>query len=455
MRAFLEQLRAHTSVPFLLHNVSGLPLTRYRKHLPLLPALSPGRRQVVDALNEALAGLAAEVSKTILVDERAVAAAHGYRHCSAALIPRAIACGAAFHPTRFSRHLAPVYVDVLRAYQTLGRAKVLLVDFDNTLWDGVMADGPVRHRHSLQALLRRLRQGGLLLVAVSKNDPGNIRWNEMTLQPDDFVLKKIGWDLKVRSIREAARELDLGLDSFVFLDDNPAERELVRTQLPLVRCLDPRAPETPRWLEFVLNFPNTQQTEEARRRTELYQQQSRRQQAVDGSVDYPSMMASLGLTVVFRRAIRGDLDRLAELVQRTSQFNTTTIRYTKQELRALLAADQKAVYVATVSDKFGCLGLACAVVIARQGSNRVFDAFVMSCRAMGLGLERLMLRLVLDAETDGAARFVGRFIPTERNTPAKDLYSSAGFARLTETDWVLGVAASRPDKPDWFCVQAG
>jgi FkbH-like protein len=454
IREFLERLREHTGAPFLVHNASGLPLTRYRKHVPLLAPLSPGRRRVVRALNETLAELLANTPKAIIIDERAAAAARGYRRCAAGLIPRRIAHGASFHTTRFSSFLAPVYLDVLRSYRALGRAKVLLVDFDNTLWHGVMADGPVRHRHDLQALLRRLKDSGLLLVAVSKNDAANIRWHEMTLRPDDFVLQKISWDLKVQSIRKTAHELDLGLDSFVLLDDNPAEREFVRTQLPMVLCLDPNAPHALPWLERLLGFPNTQQTEEARRRTELYRQQVRRREALDPQLDYTAMMASLGLAVTFRRAALSDLDRLAELVQRTNQFNTTTVRYTKEGLRALLGENKARVYVATVADKFGGMGLACAAVVERRGKDRVVASFVMSCRAMGFGLERLMLRLVLDAEAPGADRFVGRFIPTDRNTPARDLFAESGFARSGETDWVLEAGAARPEKPTWFKVEA-
>ena len=329
---------------------------------------------------------------------------------------------------------------------------MLLLDFDGTLWEGVMADGPVRHRHDLQSLVRRVKEAGILLVAVSKNDPAHVRWNEMTLKPSDFVLHKIGWDLKVQSISDAARELDLGFDSFVLIDDNPVERELVQRQFPMICTLDPTDPNCARWLERMLQFPNTRNTEEARTRTEMYRRQSLRRDTLRQPFDYPSMMAGLGLAVRFRRATRGDLDRVVELIQRTNQFNTTTIRYSKQELQALLESDHNAVYVAALSDKFGSVGLVCVTIIERKLSDRIFNSFVMSCRAIGFELERLMLRLVIDAESSDATRFVGRFLPTSRNTPCKDLFSSNGFYRRGDCEWALEPNATRPEKPVWFKI---
>jgi FkbH-like protein len=281
-----------------------------------------------------------------------------------------------------------------------------------------------------------------------------VRWDEMTLKPSDFALHKIGWDLKVQSISDSARELDLGLDSFVFIDDNPVERELVERQFPMICTLDPTDPSCARWLERMLRFPNTRDTEEARTRTEMYRSQSLRRDALRQPFDYPSMMAGLGLTVRFRRATRGDLDRVLELIQRTNQFNTTTIRYSKQELQALLESDHHAVYIAALSDKFGSVGLVCVAIIERKLSDRIFNSFVMSCRAMGFELERLVLRLVIDAESSNATRFVGRFLPTSRNTPCKDFFSRTGFARRDDCEWVLEPNATRPEKPVWFKIMA-
>jgi FkbH-like protein len=452
MRRFLGELRELTDAPFLVHNASGLPLTRLRRRLPLLAPFSSGRRRALDAINDAIAELVAHTTNAILIDEATVAATRGYRGATAPVVrpPRE----AAFHARRLGEYLAAEYADVLASFERLRKAKVLAVDFDNTLWDGVMADGPVGQRHDRQALLKAAKNGGMLLVAVSKNDPANVRWGEMTLTPDDFVLHKIGWDLKVESITAAAKQLDLGLDSFVLLDDSHTERELVRSQLPTVRILDSTDAFAWRSIDRLLRFPNTKDTAEARSRTELYRQQAQRQEALSGGFDYPAMMASLGLVLDFRRATAGDLDRLTELVQRTNQFNTTTKRYTRQHLQDMMTSERHRVWVTTLADKFGSLGLVLVVIVERRGEEAVIDSVVMSCRAMGFQLEHAVLRLVLDAEPD-VGRWVGLFVPSDRNTPAAGLFGECGFVSQGDHRWLRDSDASEPVVPAWFTVTRG
>ena len=293
----------------------------------------------------------------------------------------------------------------------------------------------------------------MLLVAVSKNDPANVRWAEMALSPDDFVLRQIGWNLKVESITEAARRLELGIDSFVFLDDNPVEREFVRSQLPSVKVLDSTDAFTWRSIGRLLQFPNTKDTPEARGRTELYQQQAQRQEALSAAFDYPTMMAALRLTIEFRPAAASDLDRVSELMQRTNQFNTTTRRYTRQQLHSFLIGDRYRIYVATLVDKFGSLGLVVVAIVERLGEEAVFDAFVMSCRAMSFQLEQAVVRLVLDTEPT-VIRWTGRFVPTDRNAPASSLFADCGFIAKGDHDWVLERGPGDPVVPAWFTVTA-
>jgi FkbH-like protein len=453
IRRFLEEVRQHTDAPFLLHNASGLPLTSLRRRIPFLPSLSPGRKRALTALNTRIAEIAEHTPKTLLMDECAAAAAAGHRHAAAAAVPRTFDRRAFFHTSAFGQVLAVPYLDVIRSLAQLRKAKVLAVDLDNTLWDGIMADGAVRHYRERQRVLRAAREAGLLLITVSKNDPANIRWEEMELKADDFVLHKITWDLKAQSLKQAADQLDLGLDSFVFIDDNPAEREFVRTQLPAVTTLDATDPHTWRSAERVLRFPNTKHTAEARQRTELYRQQALRREALSAKFDYPQMMAALQLKARFSRAKRSDLERIAELVQRTNQFNTTTIRYTSQQLEQLLASSSHRVYVAELADKFGALGLVAVAVVKRERTQAIFESFVMSCRAMGFQLEQLVTTLVMDAESD-AERFVGRFIPTDRNTPALNLFRDCGFHPVADGTFELVRGDSAPTPPAWFAVAA-
>ena len=455
VEGYLTQLRERTDAPFLLHNVSGLPLTRYRKHLPLVPAISRARRRVIDGLNEGLRQMAEGIPNVLLVDEHRVAHQFGLRNASKSAVPRHLSRGAYFHTSRFGDPLADAYADILASFRDLRKAKVLLVDFDNTLWGGVMADGVVVHRLESQQLLRRLKDAGMLLVALSKNDAKNIRWDEMSLRPDDFALLKINWNLKVQSIQEAAAELDLGIDSFVVIDDSAEERDLIASRFPKIRTLDATKAETWTSLERLLRFPNTRDTEESRARTELYRAQAlRRREQADAAadVDYPSMMASLELCVKFGKATTRDLDRLTELVQRTNQFNTTTIRYTKSQLSTLISSADRGVYAAEVVDKFGSFGLVATIILSRSGPEIAIDSFVMSCRAMGFGLEQAVLRLVLDAESQGT-RVVGRFVPTDRNAPSARVFADNGFQSAGDTNWLLEDKDQKPAVPAWIKVE--
>ena len=161
------------------------------------------------------------------------------------------------------------------------------------------------------------------------------------------------------------------------------------------------------------------------------------------------MMRGLELAATFGPARAGDLDRVTELVQRTNQFNTTTIRYTRPELAAFLRSERHRVYVATLCDKFGALGLVAVAIVERNNGDAVLNAFVMSCRAIGFQLERLVLRLVLDAQSD-AQRFIGRLVPTDRNTPALGLFRECGFQQAEPNAWILDRGMPWPDPPEWF-----
>lgn len=451
MRQFMEEVRERTEVPFLVHNASGLPLAGWRRRFALLPPLSKAHRRVIDTLNRSIAELAQNIPNTLLIDEKFTAERWGYRESMNAVVPHDIGQNSFFHTARFGKYLAEPYLGIIQSYKDLKKAKVLLIDFDDTLWKGVMADGPVQQHEERQRLLRRLKDAGILLAAISKNDPRNVRWEEMFIGSSDFALLKINWNPKAQSIKEIAGQLELGIDSFVLIDDNPTERELVRTQFPQVPVLDPNVPGTWQSLERLLSFPNTRDTEEARARTELYRAQAQRKEALSQSVDYPAMMASLQLEAYFGVARPSDVDRVGELIQRTNQFNTTTIRYSRAQLQDLLSSASHRVYVAELSDKYSRLGLVAVAIVERRGTDAIFDSFILSCRAMGFGFERLMLHLVIDEEKS-AARFIGKFIPTDRNLPASQLFADAGFQGIGKTESALERTDQLPEAPSWFKV---
>jgi len=451
MRRYLETLRETTEAPFLLHKASGLPLSSIRRRLPFLPPLHRAQVRVLSALNESIAELAQHTSNCFVIDEADVAREHGLRNCAKSLVPPRMERNADFHPSQFGRHLAERYMELIESYRALQGVKLLLIDLDGTLWEGVMAEGGVSHHPARQRLLKRLKNAGILLAAVSKNTESNIRWEETEFVPEDFVLRKINWNVKVQSVREIASELNLDLNSFLLLDDNPVERELVKTETPTVRTLDPNASDTWALLERLLNFPNTRDTDEARARTEMYRAQTKRRESMNSDLDFPSMMKRLDLRVAFGMAKTADVDRVCELVQRTNQFNTTTLRYSRSDIEAMIACRDHDLFVAGLSDKFGDLGIVAVVVVARGDDQLTIDNFVMSCRAMGFGLEQLVLARTL-AASEESHRVVGHFVPTARNGPSSSLFSEAGFERTADGEWLLEAGAAYPAEPDWFHV---
>jgi FkbH-like protein len=450
LRAAVEAIREVTDAPLLIHSVCGMPIGPRRIRYRMIPAEFPSRRRLIREMTAQIRALVDATENTMLVDEDAlIRSAGGLRSVASTLLaPEYL--GAWFHPSSFGPVLAAEYADVLSSVAMLGNAKALLVDLDNTLWQGVMADGEVVHDKDGQRLLKQLREAGVLLVALSKNDPSSIRWEELELDPEDFVLHKIDWRPKPEGVSEAIRELDLAPEAFVLLDDNPVERALVQENVPGVRALDPTEPFAWRTLKRWLEMPSTKSTAEARARTEMYREAASRRQAMGSQQhDYTAMMSSLGLQAELRAASEQDIDRLLELVQRTNQFNTTTRRRSSAELRELLRSADHDVLVASLRDRFGDLGIvAVAITDSSDRENVEIDSFIMSCRAMGFGLEQLILHELTAARPD--ASWSGRFIPTERNGPAASLFANAGFQEEPEGSWTLRPELERPARPPWF-----
>ena len=455
---FLAALRQQTELPILLHGVCGLPISGWRAKLPAALAerfaIAPFPRTqqaLFTALDEALRQIAARFDHLWFIDETAIAQQMGWWHADRLVTDSQQFREALFHRRRFGAGLARAYLEVAQAWVTLRGVKVLAVDFDNTLWEGVMAEGPVRHFTHRQALLKRLRDHGIVLVALSKNDPGKIRWGEMALQPDDFVARAIGWDLKPTVLADLAQQLNLGLDSFIFIDDNPTERGLMAQTLPAVRTLDATDPFTWRMLEILPALPWCSQTEEAKARTALYQAQLARQQATAAYGNHgggdAAVLAALELTMTIHRMRDDELTRVHELANRTNQFNTTTIRYHEAELRD----PKRQVWVGYLRDRFGAYGLVLVAVLVPQPDGTVeIEDFLMSCRAMGYGAETTFLAAV--HEQLGMPPLRGRFLPTEKNAPAASFFARCGFTEAEPGVWLLDRATPVREKAPWITV---
>ena len=322
-------------------------------------------------------------------------------------------------------------VDEARFAALAAPKKAIAVDADNTLWRGILSEDG---RDALvpcvefQKGLLRLREKGVVLLLLTKNDPASpFMRGDMPLSDGDFAALRINWAPKAGNLVEACRELNIGTESVVFVDDNPHERAQMEAHLPEVTVApwrgwgdpsrgDAEARQLLRRLEECF-FSGMGETEEDRLRAADYASPARR--AVREFRDSGEYLSSLGLWAAPSMAAEADIPRLAQMAGKTNQFNATTIRRTAADFAALLADPSKRVFVFRAGDRFGEQGIVCYVVCDMEG-GRVTD-FVMSCRAMGRTLERFAYRHVADAL--GFAPPVD-FVPTAKNAPFKAFLES-------------------------------
>jgi len=310
--------------------------------------------------------------------------------------------------------------------------KVIAVDCDNTLWKGICgeagADGiELTAAHlNLQQMLVRQHGGGMLLCLCSKNNFADVQAvfdtrPDMLLQDEHIVSSRVNWNAKSSNLKSLAQELDLSIDSFIFIDDDAVECAEVRANCPSVLTLQfPKAEdEAAHFIDHVWAFDRIVSTNEATQRTAHYRENQARKVALQQTTDLMQFLASLELRVSVSHLQDGQLARVAELVQRTNQFNLTGIRRSSNEIEALWKSGVIGILVAHVRDRFGDYGLVGALLFRREHQSIDVDTFVLSCRALGRGVEhRIVNALGEIARKDGRNEIVLRYRSTPRNIPA-------------------------------------
>ena len=327
--------------------------------------------------------------------------------------------------------------------------KCLVLDLDNTLWGGIVGEdgldgiqlspeGIGRAYVEFQRAILALHERGTILAINSRNNYDDameaIRQHpHMVLAERHFASAQINWSDKASNMRRIAEELNIGLDSLVFLDDSPQERLLVRNQLPEVQTVE--MPGDPTLYADVLarlnNLDQLYLTDEDRSRGAMYAAQRSRRELQSGSSDLGAYLDSLEMKLVIRLADTGDLERVHQLIQRTNQFNLTTRRHPRADVEAMATAADWRIYVLRVSDIFGELGLTGVIIARIAGEAWELDTFLMSCRIMGRTIETEFLNQVAgDAREVGARILSGEFIPTPKNKPAARVYADHGFIEV-------------------------
>lgn len=366
----------------------------------------------------------------------------------------------------------------LRAVQGHCR-KCVVLDLDNTLWGGVLGEeGPAgikvgpgdpegeafaEFQHKLKALQAR----GVLLAVCSKNNPADVQElfgarPDIPLRLEDFAAVEVGWGPKHEGLRKIAEALNLGSDSLVFVDDNPAEVSLVQQMLPEVRTvqLPPDPALYPAALESLSDFEKLVILEEDLRKTAQYREGRQRDElrAVSGD-DLAGYLASLGTDVTVYRARKDDLARVHQLFTKTNQFNLTTQRYSPGEVELFAGSPACELWVAQARDRFGHLGTVGVVLLKKQGRTLLIDSFLMSCRAMGRGIETALMNHIKGRLLEGAVglELRGRYIPTPKNKPVDRFYEEQGFRIIEnrpngEKVYVLRRSEIQMKSCDWIRV---
>ena len=323
--------------------------------------------------------------------------------------------------------------------------KAVALDCDDTLWRGICGeDGPQgvvvdAPRAALQDFMIAQHDSGMLLCLCSKNNVEDVLDTfrlhpEMRLRPDHFVSWRINWSPKPANLVALAEELELGLDSFILVDDNPKECREVEASCPeaLSLALPANPDEIPDFLRHVWAFDHLRVTEEDRARSEMYVQEIERQRASKHAASLEEFLKSLQLEVRIAPMSPKDLARVAQLTQRTNQMNFTAVRRSEADIQALLESGKAECLTVHVSDRFGSYGLAGVIVFRGGADTIVVDTFLLSCRALGRGVEHRMLAALGEiAGQRGLSTVEARFVRSQRNRPALLFLESVGLPYQT------------------------
>lgn len=349
--------------------------------------------------------------------------------------------------------LAKEMLRIIRPISGLSK-KCLVLDLDNTVWGGVLGeDGiegikiglepPGNAFNDFQKAVKTLLRRGVILAINSKNDIDLVKEafekrTEMILKLDDFASIRANWQNKAQNMREIAAELNIGIDSFVFMDDNPAERFLIKKELPDVLTID--MPEDySNYTQTLLDldvFEVLHITTEDKNRTQLYKAETERKQLKTQITDLSEYLNSLETKVEVFPVDSFSISRVSQLTQRTNQFNLTTRRYTEAEIKSFSESLNSKVYCIKSSDRFGDHGTVGACIIKTSTETTwELDVLLMSCRVLSRGIEEAFMHFICEEiKKEGAKTLIGRYLPTKKNGMAKDFFKRLRFDQIKSSD---------------------
>jgi FkbH-like protein len=338
------------------------------------------------------------------------------------------------HATVLSQLLAREYVSRITAVGHLLGKKLVICDLDNTLWDGVIGEGPVRHHEARQASLQKLKDHcGIVLSIASKNDPASVHFNGGVLALTDFVAPQISWGPKANAVTRIKSGLNLQTKHMVFLDDRPDERALVKEEFPDLLVLDPEDRETWRIMNLwgEITFGSSDED-----RTRMYQQQALRDAELGSQPEAKAdsnTLKKLGLVISLSTAKTSDLKRVAELINRSNQWNLCGTRTTFAQVQEWHKSESADIILAHVADRFGDMGNVGIAIVTFNADHVRIPVFVLSCRVFGYGVETALLsEAVRRAKHKGGNEslpgpVIGDYKANAQNHPCRNMYRDHGF----------------------------
>jgi FkbH-like protein len=360
---------------------------------------------------------------------------------------------------KISTEYIPKFIDELMGYVyavTGITKKCIVLDLDNTLWGGIvgedgfdnikLGDNPVgRSFVEFQKRLLSLNHRGIILAINSKNNFDDAievikKHPSMILREDNFACVKINWDDKVVNLQKISEELNIGLDSMVFFDDDQINQEYVRKSLPEVLVIDlPK--DSSKYAQIITEmrqFDVLQITEEDTKRSDMYLGQKKRKEFETEVGDFNEFLKQMNIEVQVKKANSFSIPRISQLTLKTNQFNMTTRRYQEEDVLKFSSSDDKIIECVQVIDKFGDNGITGTYIVEKKNDDEwMIDTFLLSCRIMGRGVEEIMMNQIIEnARLSGIKRIKGEFIPTSKNKPAENFYKKSGFKKENEF-WVF------------------
>jgi FkbH-like protein len=349
--------------------------------------------------------------------------------------------------------------------------KCIVIDLDNTLWGGIVGEdgyngiklGPEPPGNAFmefQRVLLSLHQRGIILAINSKNNVEEAmkvikEHPYMVLREENFAAMRINWKDKVSNMKELAQDINIGLDSLIFIDDDPVNREFVKSVLPEVLVVD--VSDDPSnyasAIENLIELSVLKITDEDKNRGKMYFKQKMISELEEATSDLQTFLKKLDLKIIIKNVDEFTLPRVSQLILKTNQFNLTTKRYQEADIKKMIQDPNFIVGCAQVEDKFGDNGITCVFIIKKENEKEwMIDTFLMSCRIMGRDIEKgILTHIINHAKEKGVEKIKAKFIPSQKNKPIENFLPDSKFTKIGEF-WTYTIK-SKMEFPQYLTVK--